>query len=394
MGNIDFVEEWLDFQSNDVFQGTIDEVQNWVDTSDVSGKTIDLDYDYDGIQIIDDLDVDVGGNNTDLGLNSLKVDLGVLLDGYVLDGDLEAKLQKFNLHLNPIHSENFTNDQNIDDKENNYMKKNQSQISLYSARKTRDLNSTKSIHIGNLSEGKIDKEDSSSTGSGKLILDQLPDFKSKPYINWEDSLCIRPEVLNKTDGEITYYKDIDLIPDQTWLPRKFQHHKVKANLLQGCDPIHHYHKNPNCPKSSEGESSTFKNLDHIKNLSTYRYSRKSKFSKKIEVMCRLCRGQNWVPKAKFKHHMAFSHGVLIPFHKEHQSKTGGSALSLVKSPISLYTSKNRKFTNFFVKCPKCEKWIKLGLGENSRKTGKSFNGLYHNYFLHFLKTHEGAGHDS
>jgi len=351
MVDTNFIEGWLEFQATEEFDTTVAETEKWIysmpcQKSNKNKQQAEL--------IIED-----SSSQIDYDENML----------HSADFFLEQGVS--NLKIN----ENST----LVDKENT----DHHSIPSKSNLATMKFKNLSNVSIQELFEfesdlkSKMDYTTKDDDDPDELILDELPDFKNMDYRKKEESLCVTPAALNEHDGETKYLKDITEIEDKSWLPRHHQHHRIKLKLLHDKDSIYQYYKNPNCPKSRDDEFD-----DHsLKNLSFHRYSRKLKTSNKVEIMCRLCRGKNWIPKTKFNFHMAFSHGVLLPYNQHlHIHPT------LLPLPESLFISRSRKLTSFFLKCPDCCSWIKLGLRADARKMINK-NGLYHNYFLHFLKCH-------
>lgn len=352
MVDIDYVQGWLEFQSLDEFDAPADVLEKWIyspndSEDDVCSNVVDEPLPSNGTLLI-------APNDNEEKVGNLKnqvCDVGIHIEKMSLNVQ-ECDEDKENSHRVPIKSVNTV-----------------PVTDLFSNASIQDL--TRPFNQQKKEE--VDDDD-------ELSLSELPKFKKEKFDNiLEDSLCIAPNILDKNDGEIPYYESIDLIKDKTWLPRNPQHHRLKMRLLQSKDSSFQYFKNPNCPKSNYGDLTK----EHSSLFSHYRYYRKLKSSGKIEVMCRLCRGRNWVPKEKFNLHMAFSHGILLP----NQQKNPKLKPILLPKPTSLFISKSRQFTDFSVKCPKCETWIKLGMATRNNKSSAK-NGLYFNYFSHYLKNHK------
>lgn len=344
MVDLEYIEGWLEFQSIESFDAPVDEIEKWIYSNSRADEEQDLNDDED----------------RDLILDGLENDIENLM---IFQNELEGL---------EVHDE-------FDDKEN-------SQADYPS----KTMGSNKFADIANSSFSNKQKEVGlreveDDIHSKDLELDENP----KPFghqdkltgPSFEDTMCISPDLLTETDGKITYYKRITLLPDKTWLPRHSQHHRLKMKILQSKDTKYQYYKNPQCPKSRNGDDIEINSDICGLNLIFHRYSRKLKSSNRIEIMCRLCRGINWVPKRKFNFHMAMSHGILIPY-----DQTVKSNPIVLPNPKSLFVSKSRKLSDHFVKCPKCESWIKLGFRTDMQKVINK-NGLYHNYFVHYLKTH-------
>lgn len=345
MVDLDYIEGWLEFQSIENFDAPVSEVEKWIYSNSV---------------------VDEKEQGPDVDDTSL-----------VFDG-LENEIENLIVLQNELEDLDISD--KFDDKENNQADPHSNTIA---SNKLTDVRSNFSDQPKDeaLKKAEIKIVDNID----EFILDEVPKHVDG-FVRLKDeaigdSICITPDMLNNTDGQITYYKNIALIADKTWLPRYPQHHRLKMKLLQSKDTKFKYHKNTTCPKSREGEDADAESTSLARNLSFHRYSRKYKSSNRIEIMCRLCRGVNWVPKTKFNFHMAMSHGILLPFDKTVQSNP-----IVLPMPESLFVSKSRKLFDHFVKCPKCKIWIKLGLRIDMKKTINK-NGLYHNYFVHYLKTH-------
>ncbi|KAH3680839.1 hypothetical protein WICMUC_000107 [Wickerhamomyces mucosus] len=246
------------------------------------------------------------------------------------------------------------------------------------------------IALSNLSLSRESKPTGTQTLEG-LMVDEFPSNKIPSGLlnsTLDDCLStvISPSHLNKSDGEIKYYKNIKYIEDQTFLPRHFQHHKIKLNSLNDYDSQFKFYKNKQCPKSSE--FSTDSENQQCKNLADHRYSRKWKadvnFNEELEILCRLCRGKNWIRKSRFKTHLSLSHGVL--------SHGKVNSINLIPLPNALFESRERKLINLFVECSACAKWIKLGnpatLNSKIRPQKDKTHGLYYNYFSHYILIHK------
>lgn len=219
-----------------------------------------------------------------------------------------------------------------------------------------------------LGERGID-DDLESIGSS-LILEEEPEYKKRP--STAQSCCIFPELLDDSDGEVKYYGDLGLIEDKTWLPRHFQGHKVrKTQLVQKGE--YRYYCNNKCPSSAPVGSYT----ELLKCFSHSRYARRRQSSNEMEVMCRFCRGENWVPKHEMNTHLALSHGVLKPPRLKPE---------LLPCPAAMFEIKQRKMINKSVQCPECSKWIRLGRLPDGPPVSQS-QGVYFNYFVHFVKNH-------
>jgi hypothetical protein len=214
-------------------------------------------------------------------------------------------------------------------------------------------------------------ETDSIFSSEDIIIEEEPEYKNRP--SSEESDGIPPEMLTDSDGDVKYYKDIQSIEDKTWLPRHFQGHRIRRiEFVQ--NQVFDYSCNKRCPRSAseiaDGE---------LFNLLQYRYSRKNISNKRTEVMCRLCRGQNWVKKKDFSIHMALSHGVLSP---------PNLPPCMLPNPNAMFEITQRRFINKFVECPKCTKWIRLGRLISEDSSGCNLtHGLYYNYFVHLIKNH-------
>lgn len=202
------------------------------------------------------------------------------------------------------------------------------------------------------------------------------------------ALLLPESILKDINGEITYHQDIYSIEDKTWLPRHFQNHKLSLNNFIDSHRSFNYYKNGNCPKSSGRSDDPFTeyNKDDLKNFASYRYSRSFKAlgalrCPELEVMCRLCRGKNWVKKRDFSTHLSLSHGVL--------SNPKCKTINLMPLPKSLIKTKNGRFIDIHVSCGGCGEWISLGNSATDSYNSRNRTlGFYANYFEHYIKEHK------
>lgn len=231
-------------------------------------------------------------------------------------------------------------------------------------------------------DGSLDDEDDDD-----LILDEEPPYKERnPKIPEQESThCLPVNVLYKTNDNVKFIENIEDIDDKTWLPRYFQGHRIKRSpILKGSSQVE-YKYNRRCPKSSNGCETRccgFKertSASFISNLTCWRYERRHCLTGRVERMCRLCRGQNWVLKADFETHLLLSHGVLQP---------PGLSPSLLPLPGSVFEISQKQWINRSVECPHCSQWIQLGQLPDGQLQYSKSQGLYFNYFLHILKAHQ------
>jgi hypothetical protein len=210
---------------------------------------------------------------------------------------------------------------------------------------------------------------------GSLILDEFPIMKvSRPES--KESLVIAPELMNFNGANSTFYKNLNQIDDESFLPRRFQNHTLKKSTILRQKEPYMYLKNKKCPASSSSKASNFKH---------YRYSRAQKSHGiaplQPDYLCRLCRGYNWVPKLDFKTHLAFSHGVLV-VNKLKRTY-------LLPEPKSLFVLRTRSFKTYYAKCNDCGIWMRLGNSSHEEETPQpKKQGLYYNYFLHYIQQHK------
>lgn len=194
----------------------------------------------------------------------------------------------------------------------------------------------------------------------------------------------------------TQYWDLqksDSMVEERMKPQKFHHHCFKPSYFKINSKRFDFYLNTGCPNSSS--DSELKNYGMIrndkirKNALKYRYSRVRKDgSKSVECLCRLCPSKRWIPKALFVEHMAIAHGIVWI------ENVGHVALPY---PSALFRQNIGRLKYYYCKCPKCLKWIRLGLiadiknvSEAILKTEKSYDnkdvvGIYSNYYHHFMK---------
>ncbi|KAH3684743.1 hypothetical protein WICPIJ_004274 [Wickerhamomyces pijperi] len=239
------------------------------------------------------------------------------------------------------------------------------------------------IHRDTSAQGTQESDNLTATLNGRNYI------VKDPLVCSMSSLVLPDSILNDVNAEITYHDDIYSIADKTWLPRHFQNHKLTMSTFHRDNHCITYFKNKNCPKSSSCTDNPLLDLtkEDLKNLSMYRYSRCMKLDQdsknNVEVLCRLCRGKNWVKKANFSTHLSLSHGVL--------ANSSCRTINLIPMPKSLLKLKIGRFTDFQVSCGECGEWVTLG---NSLKDVYESNpqkrtlGFYNKYFEHFIKNHK------
>ncbi|CDR47620.1 CYFA0S35e00122g1_1 [Cyberlindnera fabianii] len=217
----------------------------------------------------------------------------------------------------------------------------------------------------------------------------------------EDSTLLRPELTCNDDALVTYYSELRYIPDKTWLPRTFQHHKINKYSVRR-DANHVYLRNrscsePPCCLSSGPQHHISKGVvqvpweesDHLENfleIDYLRYPKKEHTS--MEVLCRFCRGMNWIPKKQYMTHLSLCHGIL---------KSRGDKLPfLLPYPTSMFEVKQGVFRDLTIECPICNRWIRLSqrIKVPYQPVAKTQAGLYFNYFSHFIKRHREYGKGS
>lgn len=359
MVDIDYIKGWLDFQSLDDFRASADVLEKWIYLDKL--ELTDEDSVDDELEL-PDLDDYIPKLDVTFGVENLKNDTTLVNEVGRLKLDDNTYRAKQDPYIS-AESKIISTTKNINDESLKQSLKQPNEIE-------------NNIRNANIEESEPQNEE--------LSLSESPKFKkASSHPTLYKSPSTPSNFLREKESEITFYADINMIKDKTWLPRHHQHHKVKQRLLQTNDSPYQYIKNSVCPKSRSSDG----DLGGYESLSNYRYSRRTKTTNQVEVMCRLCRGVNWVRKSMFKTHMAFSHGVLLPKRGLH-SKTNPILLPV---PKSLMISKSERFSNFFVKCPACDTWIKLG-AKGDRKTSSSAtkSGLYFNYFSHHLKNHKST----
>lgn len=249
---------------------------------------------------------------------------------------------------------------------------------------------------------------------------------------------------------------------QAIFPRCFQHHRITdsdknhyENMLPFLSNIAEsdsgllmlnckVYKNFKCPSSAchnkpysgnEKSSETFDllELETLKNLITWRYSRRITYARRqnntatnqnkqlqiIELLCRLCKGKKWIEKGFFFKHLFQSHGIITSFkpeygaNKKKDTSFGGNEFNeeglliehvnilninrdllkyidvkLLPLPIRLFTDFKKGIERRqFLQCGHCFRFINCHVEnatEESCVSPKSLNGIYDNFYSKHL----------
>ncbi|CCC71816.1 hypothetical protein NCAS_0I01480 [Naumovozyma castellii] len=229
-----------------------------------------------------------------------------------------------------------------------------------------------------------------------------------------------------------------------FLPRSFQHHVIKKWMKEKYDHDGYIlKKNYNCPPSACVKNQEIYGNDNNNilplNWISHRYIRNSNLSK--ELLCRFCKGYNWIDVGKYFRHLFLAHGILteikpkgrkkyvvedlqfsdfftVGVQKIEMKKFSSNLLpllnvSLIPVPEGYYSQTlNTGFRRSHVCCPNCKNWFRLGWCEHDvivredqqnfdsirdynlnydhisytqKRDRDSIEGLYDNYFTHYVR---------
>lgn len=199
---------------------------------------------------------------------------------------------------------------------------------------------------------------------------------------------IRNAVIQKSEKKTYNYfsKFSKNLNDLNVHPRKFRLNNLKREYISSdSNKECTYYVNKYFPKLTCDEAVSLAGMDknNILALSTFKYCRISRHSKKKDVLCSFCQNINWINWKSYKHHLLFSHGILISSIKYKPSID--SIKNLYPLPQAVYENTEGYFINTFVLCRKCGKWILLGkhsYDENEELLNQF--GFFWRYFYHYV----------
>lgn len=276
--------------------------------------------------------------------------------------------------------------------------------------------------------------------------DPVPDFSSEEEYLLEDQESAETVHPHDHDEYASCFCAIQHDPVckhlvKIYHPRSFQHHVVTKQLKESYQDQFCLRKNFKCPKSACKDNDRESTATTPLNWVSYRYLRTDLATGTRQVMCRFCRGKNWIRIDRYFQHLCFAHGIqtqikpdrlsrwdsgikveirdmgefyttriqtiVTPFNREHLKLLDVNLIPLPKNFFS--TSLRGGIKRLHVQCRTCLHWIRLGYCEYDEIVKEEFEdydsftsndlenmcytqsrarqeieGLYENYFAHYI----------